>query len=217
MSEELKLQQRVSDELTFDPAVNAAHIGVSVHGSVVTLSGHVGSYGEKFAAERAVRRVKGVSGVAQELEVHLPADKKTSDDEIAERALKMIEWDAMLPKGKVSVKVEHGFVTLEGTVEWNFQRDEAENDVRKLGGVKGVLNAIMVLPRVNAEDVRATLMAAFERNAELEAKGISVTVVDGKVVLGGKVANWRERQEAERAAWSVPGVITVEDRIIVGH
>lgn len=215
MSDELKLQQSVIDELEFDPAVNAAHIGVSVRGSVVTLTGHVETFAEKFAAERAARRVRGVTGVAQEIEVHLAVDKKTADDEIAQRAVKILEWDVAVPSNAIAVKVEHGIVTMSGTVDWAFQRAEAEYDVRKLGGVKGVVNAIALRPKVRATDVREKLMAAFERNAEVEAKRITVEVTDGRVVLSGKVDSWIEREEAERAAWSVPGVTAVEDRIAI--
>jgi osmotically-inducible protein OsmY len=217
MSEELKLQQRVIDELEFDPAVNAAHIGVSVRHNVVTLTGHVETFAEKFAAERAARRVRGVAGVAQEIEVHLSVDKKTADDEIAERAVKILEWDVAVPLNAIAVKVEHGIVTLSGTVEWAFQRAEAEYDIRKLGGVKGVVNAINVRPKVRASDVEAKLLAAFERNADVEAHRISVEVDDGKVVLGGKVDSWIEREAAERAAWSVPGVTAVDDRIVIAR
>lgn len=215
MSEELELQQRVIDELTFDPAVNAAHIGVSVRGNVVALSGHVETYSEKLAAERAARRVKGVTAVAQELDVRPASDKKLADDEIAQRAAKIIDWNIALPPGTINIKVEHGIVTLEGTVEWGYQRDEAEYDVRKLGGVKGISNLLVVMPQARGNDVRAKILAAFERSAEVEATRISVEVVNGKVVLGGKVNSWIERQEAERAAWSVPGVTAVEDRIAI--
>jgi osmotically-inducible protein OsmY len=215
VSDELKLQQHVIDELEFEPAVNAAHIGVSVRGSVVTLTGHVETFAEKFAAERAARRVKGVSAVAQEIEVHLPVDKKTSDDEIAQRALKILEWDVAVPSHVIEVKVEHGIVTLNGTVDWAFQRAEAEYDVRKLSGVKGVVNLIAIRPKVRADEVRAKLTAAFERNADVEAQRITVDVSDGKVVLGGKVSSWSEREAAERAAWSVAGVTTVDDRIAI--
>jgi len=210
MSDELKLQQRVIDELEFEPAVNAAHIGVSVRGSVVTLTGHVESFAEKFAAERAARRVKGVTGVAQEIEVHLAADKKTSDDEIAQRAVKMLEWDVAVPSPAIEVKVEHGIVTLTGTVDWAFQRAEAEYDMRKLGGVKGVVNLIAIRPRVRAEEVRSRLTAAFERNADLEAKHLTIDVIGGKVVLGGMVESWAERE-------SVPGVTAVDDRIAIAR
>ena len=215
MSDELKLQQRVIDELEFEPAVNAAHIGASVRGSVVTLTGHVESFAEKFAAERAARRVKGVTGVAQEIEVRLAEDKKTADDEIAQRAVKMLEWDVAVPSRAIEIKVEHGIVTLNGTVDWGFQRAEAEYDVRKLGGVKGVINLIAIRPKVRAEEVLARLTAAFERNADLEAKHLTIDVINGKVVLGGEVTSWAEREAAERAAWSVPGVTAVDDRILI--
>ena len=215
MSDELKLQQRVLDELEFDPAVNAAHIGVSVHGTVVTLTGHVETYAEKFAAERAARRVKGVTAVAQEIEVHLPDDKKTADDEIAQRAVKILEWDVAIPRHAIHLKVEHGVVTLSGTADWAFQRAEAEYDVRKLGGVRGVVNLITIRPKVEAASVRTELTAALERNADVEASRITVEVKDGKVVLSGRVDSMTEREAAERAAWSVPGVAEVEDRITI--
>jgi len=215
LGDDLQLQQRVLDELTFDPSVDAARIGVAAKSGVVTLSGHVGSVAEKFAAERAVRRVKGVKAIAQELDVHLPADKKTADDEIAQRAVKLLEWDVLIPPGALAVEVERGVITLSGIVEWGYQRDEAERDLRRLGGVNGVINTIEVRPRVDAADVQSRLRAAFERNAELEASGISVTVKDNRVILSGKVKSWIERQEAERAAWSVPGVTAVDDRIAI--
>jgi len=213
MSEDLTLQQRVIDELEFDPRVKAAHIGVSVRQGVVSLSGHVESYVEKYAAERAARRVKGVKAVAEEIEVRLPSDKKTGDDEIAARAVRMLAWDVAVPLGGIQVKVEHGVVTLSGEVDWAYQRAEAEYDVRKLGGVKAVINDIHIRPQVNASDVRAQIRAALERSADLEASGIHVSVADGKVVLSGNVRNWIEREEAARAAWSAPGVVAVEDLI----
>ena len=212
---DLQLQQRVLDELTFDPSVNAAHIGIAARGGVVTLTGHVSSVAEKFAAERAVRRVKGVKAIAQELDIHLPPDKKAADDEIAQRALKMLDWDVLIPRGAISVEVEHGIITVSGTVEWGYQRDEVERDLRRLGGVRGVVNLIEVRPHVDAADVQASLRAAFERNAGLEASGITVSVADNCVTLSGKVKSWIEREEAERAAWSVPGVAAVDDRIVI--
>jgi len=213
LSDDLQLQQRVLDELTFDPSVNAAHIGIAARNGVVTLSGHVHSVAEKFAAERAVRRVKGVKAIAQELAVHLPPDKKTADDEIAQRAVKMLEWDVLIPPGAIGIEVEHGVITLSGTVEWGYQRDEAERDLHRLGGVNAIINLIEVRSHVDVADVRASLRAAFERNAELEAGGITVAVKDSRVILSGKVKSWIEREEAERAAWSVPGVTAVEDLI----
>ena len=147
----------------------------------------------------------------------VPTDKKTADDEIAQRAVKLIEWNSTLPPGAVKVKVEHGIVNLDGIVDWDYQRTEAEYDVRKLGGVKGVLNELTVRPRVNSGDIRAQLIEAFERSAAVEANRITVEVVGGKVVLSGEVDSWIERQEAERAAWSVPGVVSVEDYIAFGR
>jgi osmotically-inducible protein OsmY len=213
MKEELLLQQRVIDELEFEPQVDAAHIGVSVRDGVVTLSGHVSSFMEKFAAERAVRRVKGVKAVAQELDIRLPSEAKTADDEIAARAARILNWDVAVPHERISIKVEHGIVTLTGAVDWHFQRAEAEYDLRKLSGVKAVINEIIVTPKADAEDVRAKIHAALERNAEIEANNVTVSVTDRKVTLGGKVNAWTEREAIERAAWSVPGITQVEDRI----
>ncbi|HZS81418.1 MAG TPA: BON domain-containing protein [Stellaceae bacterium] len=213
MKDDLNLRQRVIDALEFEPRVDAAHIGVSVHDAVVTLSGHVASYAEKFAAERTARQVKGVKAIAEELEVRLPSDKKLSDDEIAARAVRMLTWDELVPNDRISIKVEHGIVTLEGEVDWQYQRVEAENDIHRLSGVRAVINNIKVGARVAPADVRAKIRAALERDAELEANRISIAVENGKVVLGGTVKGWTEREAAERAAWSAPGVREVEDRI----
>jgi osmotically-inducible protein OsmY len=213
MKDDLQLQQRVIEELEFEPSVNAAHIGVSVRDGVVTLSGHVGSYVEKFATERVARRTKGVKAIAQELEVRLPFEHKTADDEIAARAVRILNWDVAVPPGRISVKVEHGIVTLSGAVDWHYQRAEAEYDVRKLTGVRSVINDIMVVPKAEVEDVRARIRAALERNAEVESNRITVSVANGKVTLGGKVNAWTEREAVERAAWSVPGVSQVDDDI----
>jgi len=213
MNDEIILQQRVIDALEFEPSVNAAHIGVSVVNGVVTLSGHVASFAEKFAAERTVRQVKGVSAVAQELVVRLPSDKKLRDDEIAERAVRILQWDVSVPHERVNVKVEHGIVTLSGEVDWQFQRVDAEYDVRKLSGVRSIINDIIVVPKVRGRDVEASIRAALERNAEVEADRIKVAVSGAKVTLSGRVNAWTEREAAEHAAWSVPGVILVEDEI----
>ncbi|HVJ55862.1 MAG TPA: BON domain-containing protein [Aliidongia sp.] len=213
MKDDLQLQQRVIDELEFDPGVNAAHIGVSVRDGVVTLSGHVESFFEKHEAERAARRIRGVKAVAQELLVHLPSDRKTEDDEIAARAVKILSWDALVPDERISVQVEHGVVMLSGEVEWNYQRQEAEYDVRKLGGIKTIVNNITVKPMVRAEDVQTKIRAALERSAIVQASRITVDVSGNTVTLGGTAPGWTERQAAERAAWSVAGVTQVEDRI----
>lgn len=214
---DLELRQAVTDELEWEPSVKAAHIGVAVRDGVVTLSGHVESYGEKCAAELAARRVKGVRAVAQEIEVHLPASKKTLDDEIMARALRMLEWDVLVPEERLKMAIDHGVVTLSGQVDWRYQRDEAEADLRKLTGVRDVVNMVTVKPRPSAEDLQERIRKALERSADLEAQHIQVSAKDGKVSLTGKVGAWIERQTAERAAWAAPGVIEVDNRIEIGR
>ena len=214
---ELQLRQDVLDELEFEPSVNAAHIGVTVDKAVVTLSGHVGGYAEKLAAVTATRRIKGVRAIADEIEVRYPSDKKTSDDEIAKRALDILGWDTLVPSASIQVMVRDGWVTLTGSVDWYYQNKNAEDDVRKLSGVRGVINNIEIKPRVQAEDVKRKIEGALKRHAEIEANAIRITVPDGnKVLLEGKVDNWDERFAVENAAWSAPGVKTVEDRLAVG-
>jgi len=209
------LRQTVMDELEWDPSFNAQHIGVAVEEGVVTLTGHVGSYIERLAAEKAVKRVKGVRAIAEEIEVRFPSDKKTSDDQIAKRALDVIAWDSTIPKDKIQIKVQNGFVTLSGEVDWFYQRDDAEAAVRKLTGVKGLSNEVKVKPQVRGTDIKQRIETALKRNAEVEADAIKVTVQEGRVILDGKVKAWYERELAERTAWSAPGVISVEDRISI--
>ena len=217
MNDNRMLQQRIMDELAFDPTVDAAHIGVAARDGIVTLTGHAKSYAEKFAAERAARRVRGVKAVAQEMDVRLPSDKKTADDEIAARAVKILEWDVVIPLDSIRVKVENGVVTLSGEVDWAYQRSAAELDVHRLSGVKLIVNQISVRPQTRPDDVKAKIAAAFERTAEHDAAAITIDVHNGVVVLGGKVQSWLEREEALRAAWSVPGVSAVEDHIVIAR
>jgi hyperosmotically inducible protein len=212
---ELQLRQDVVDELEFEPSVDAAHIGVAVDKGVVTLTGHVASYAEKQAAIAAVRRVKGVRAIAEEIEVRYPMDKKTSDDEIAQRAIDILGWDTMVPSDAIQVMVHNGWVTLTGSVDWYYQKKHAEEDVRKLSGVRGVTNTIKIKPSAQAEDVKRKIEEALKRHAEIEASAIQVTVRErNKVILEGKVGSWDERHAVENAAWSAPGVKSVEDRMI---
>ena len=209
------VRQDVLDQLEFEPSIDAANIRVAVEDGVVTLTGHVWSYAQKLAAERATRQVKGVRAIAQEIEVRYSSDKKTADDEIAKRALDIIDWDATVPDRAVQVKVERGWVTLTGEVEWQYQRKAAEEDVCRLTGVKGVSNRIIVRPAVPVLDVQRRIEEALARRADTEAKAIRVSVEAGKVVLEGTVQNLDERQAVERAAWSAPGVQSVEDRMTI--
>ncbi len=210
------LRQFIIDELEFEPSIDAANIGVAVENGVVTLTGHVKSYAEKIAAERAVRRVKGVRAIAEEIEVRYPDQAKRSDDEIAQRALNILHWSVHVPEESIQVKVEKGWVTLTGTVPWQYQRQAAESAVRKLSGVAGVTNLIEIKPQVAPTDVRQKILDSLMRNAELEADNIRVTVDGDKVILEGKVKAWYERELAERAAWSAPGVKSVIDRLTLG-
>jgi osmotically-inducible protein OsmY len=215
MTGDLQLQQDVLDELEFEPSVNAAHIGVSVHRGVVTLGGFVESYAEKAAAERAAGRVKGVKAIADEIEVRLPIDRKRSDDEIASRAIDILKWQVGFPAERIRIKVEKGVVTLTGDVEWQFQKTEAGEAVHKLTGVVGVINQIRVSSPVQAAEVKDTIQKALHRNTDIEAARITVETDGGRVILGGTVRASYEREIAERAAWSTPGVVEVLDRIAV--
>lgn len=211
---DLSLRQDIIDELDWEPSVDSAHIGVAVDKGVVTLSGHVGSYAEKLAAEKAVKRVKGVQAIAEEIQVRLPSDKKTADDEIAARALSLLRWSAVVPEGRVMVKVQDGWVSLSGQVDWQYQRAAAEAEVRRLSGVAGVINGIAIKPRVQPLDVKRRIEEALRRNAQIQAQGIHVSVENGgRVSLEGSVQDWREREAAENAAWAAPGVVGVEDHL----
>lgn len=210
-----QLQESVLDALDFEPSINCAQIGVTVENAAVTLRGHVESYAQKHMVEKTVRRVKGVRAVADELEVRYIGAHQTADDEIAQRALHLIDWDVTIPDD-IKVTVEDGNLTLRGEVEWQYQRMGAERSMRSLKGVKSVLNLIGILAKPRAPDIKRRIEAALRRSAEIEADAIRVTVSDGnRVTLDGRVHTWRDRQVAETAAWSVPGVQTVDDRLIL--
>jgi osmotically-inducible protein OsmY len=210
-----ELRQDIIDELEFDPSFDGEHIGVAVDKNVVSLSGHVNSYAEKVAAIAAVQRVNGVHAIAENIEVRYPFQKQTADDQLAKRATDILNWDVLVPKDAVNVLVQDGWVTLSGCVEWNYSKTAAEDDIRKLSGVCGVTNKITIKqPDVESSNIRNRIESALKRHAEVEASAIRVSVKDGnKVVLEGKVDNWVERRAVENAAWSAPGVVSVEDRL----
>jgi len=211
-----QLRQNIIDELEFEPSIDAEDIGVAVSNGVVTLSGHVSSYAQKIAVQQAVQRVKGVQAIAQEIEVRYPGEKKTADDEIAKRALNILKWDAVIPENAVKVTVQKGWVSLTGEVDWQFQKKAAEDAIRKLSGVTGVSNSITIKPRVSASDIKRKIEEALARNARVEARAIRVNVSDGsKVRLEGSVDSWDDRYVVENAAWSVPGVQSVDDRLAI--
>lgn len=215
MKSDAKLREDVMEELRWEPSVKETDIGVAVKEGVVTLSGFVESYAEKFAAERAVERVAGVRAIAEELKVRLPSALTRSDADIAHAAANALDWDTEVPAG-VKAKVENGWVTLEGHCEWHYQRTAAERAVRYLSGVKGVTNLIGVVPKQpSPSEVKVKIREALRRRAETEADRIVVEASDGKVMLKGTVNSWRERSDVERAAWAAPGVSQVVDNISV--
>ncbi|WP_447932497.1 BON domain-containing protein [Sphingopyxis fribergensis] len=210
-----QLQHDVMAELEWEPAVDHADIGVAVNDGIVTLSGYVKSCPEKIGAEKAARRVAGVRAIAEEIKVRFAYDPKTADHDIAKRILAAVAWTASIPDDKLTVKVEQGWVTLAGSVDWHFQRQEAERAASHVGGVVGVINRIEVEKRPAPWDIKDRIVAAFRRQANLDAGSVTVKTDGGTVTLGGKVSSWNERGIAERAAWSAPGVVRVEDHIVV--
>ena len=208
-----EIQQAVLRELEWEPVVRSTEIGVAVKDGIVTLSGFVDSYSTKYAAERAAKRVEGVKAVVNDLEVKLPFDDERTDEDLARAALRALEDRITVPHERIKVTVNDGWITLEGDVEWNYQKEAAEVAVRDLTGIKGVTNRINVLPRVSPSDVKTKIEEALKRMAEVDAKRITVETTDSKVILRGKVRSWVEWDEALRAAWRAPGVKAVENRL----
>jgi osmotically-inducible protein OsmY len=208
-----EIQNSVLAELKWDAQVQPNEIGVIVKDGVVTLTGWVDSYLKKWSAEEAVLRVAGVKAVANDIEVRL-ANERT-DGDIAQAAAHALEWDATIPADKVQATVSKGWVTLKGQVEWQYQREEAERVVRRLAGVRGVSNLIVVKPRVKAEELKKKIEDALVRNAQIDADRITVEIQGTTAVLKGTVRAWVEKKEAERVAWSAPGIMQVENRISI--
>ncbi len=213
MNNDRQLQQDVFNELTADPSVNAEKIGVSVSGGIVTLSGKVESFYEKWQAEKAAQRVLGVQGLTVAMDVAIPSNRQRTDEDIARSAQTVLGWNAALPADSVKVMVENGWVTLRGELGWNFQREIAEKVVAELIGVKGVTDQIDLKPHVSGEHVKDQIDAAIRRQAVMDAQKISVKVDGGQVTLEGTVSNWAERDVIKHAAWSTAGVQALVDKL----
>lgn len=211
----MELQKRVLDALDWEPGLDAKQIGVAASGGVVTLTGLVRSYADRLTAERVIKRLAGLKAIANDLEVALPGDARRSDGDLAAAAVRALEWDVQVPNQLVKVRISDGWLTLEGEVEWQYQRQAAERAVHQLQGVRGVSNQITLKARVTPNDIKNRIEAAFKRTAELDARKIRVEAVGGKVVLEGAVHSWAEREEAEEAVWGAPGVTAVEDHLAV--
>jgi osmotically-inducible protein OsmY len=215
MRSDSEIERDVKEELQWDPDLDATDIAVSAKKGVVTLTGFVRSYTDKYEAEAAAKRVAGVAGVANDIEVRMPSVDERPDPEIARDAVAAIKSQLPISSEHIKVVVKNGWVTLEGQVEWQYQRSTAETAVRRIKGVKGVSNLIQIKPRAAPAEIKKKIQEAFKRNAEVDANRIMVETNGGEVILKGTVRSWIEREEAERVAWSAPGVTKVEDHIIV--
>lgn len=211
------LRQDIQDALEAEPSIDAADIGVAVEDGIVTLTGHVPNFAQKATVETLVGRIRGVKGIAEELEVRYQGAMGNSDDEIARRAANSLQWSTMVPSGKVQVRVQKGWVTLVGAVDWNFEKVAAANAVRGLQGVTGITNAITIKarPAISPDDIKKRIEDQLRRSAELEARAIRVDVDGNRVTLDGHVKAWSERRLVEEAAWSTPGVTAVDDRLTI--
>ncbi|HET9643119.1 MAG TPA: BON domain-containing protein [Burkholderiaceae bacterium] len=215
MKTDLELKRAVEAELAWDPMVKSTGIGVAAKDGVVTVTGHIDTYSEKWAVEKALRRVAGVKAIALELDVRLSPDHRRSDTDIANAAESALQWNNLVPKDAIRLIVDKGWITLQGQVDWDYQRRAAEKSVRHLIGVQGISNEIMLRQRPTPVDISSRIREALARQAARAASHVDVQVADGVVTLRGKVHSWRERDAAQGAAWSAPGARIVINELVI--
>jgi len=217
MKTDLEIQKDVIEELKWEPFLNAAEIGVSVKNGVVTLNGVVDTYSKKIAAEKAAKKTVGVKAVAEEIEVKYAGNAIKNDSEIAEAVLNALKWHSALQEHTLTVKVERGIVTLDGKVDWEFQRDSARLMILNLVGVRGIINNITIAPKLVATDIKHKISAAFHRHATIDSDKVKIEVSGNTVTLSGKVRSWAEKRDAEYAVWGALGVNSVVNQLEIEH
>lgn len=215
MKTDEKLQKDVMEELSWDPIVNATEIGVAVKNGIITLTGNVSSYAEKVAAEKAIKRVRGVKAVALDIDVKLSSLEMRTDTEIAENIVDVLLLNTAVPDERIKAKVDNGWVFLEGDVNWQYQKTAAINAVKYLPGVRGVTDLIQIKPNVRTGLLKENIKKALERNADIEANNIDIETIGNTIVLKGPVSSWKERTAIEDAVWATPGVFDVEDKLYI--
>jgi osmotically-inducible protein OsmY len=213
MKTDLEIQKDIMDELSWEFLLNPNEIGVAVKNGIATLTGTVDSYSKKMLAEKAAKKVIGVKAVPEEIEVRLADHGKKTDTDIALAVVNELKWNSFIPDEKIKVKVEKGWVTLEGELEWNFQRRATKRAVENLEGVVGIINNIVIVPKIKPSEVKNKISAAFHRSATIDAETIEIEAIGSRVVLSGSVRSFAEKRDAEKAAWLAPGVSQVENNI----
>ena len=215
MKTDIEIQKDVMDELKWEPLLSASEIGVAVKQGVVTLSGTVDSFSKKEEAENAAKRVSGVKAMAEDIEVKPFATNQKNDTEIARMIADSLKWHSAVQEDKIKVKVEDGWVTLEGEVEWEYQKDAIKNSIKNLVGIIGISNIISVKPTITAKDIKQKISLAFHRSATLDAGRIDIEIQGNKAILSGRVRSWAEKNDAENAAWKAQGITSIENKLII--